>query len=523
MHITILGAGRMGTPIARNLMESGHRICVYNRSPGNVTGLAGAGARVAVTIAEAVGEAQVALTMVAGDAAEEAITFGPGGLLQHLPAGAIHLCMSTIGVETSRRLATAHQEAGQGYVAAPVLGSPSFALARHLWILAAGPDLQVSRCLPVLECLGRGITRIGPRPELAHALKLGAHAFTLAVVEILAEVLAFAEKAGYPPSEYLRILNLGLFKSPLLDAFGGFMVRHDHAPMDLTLDQAELGMVALFQAAEAVQASLPLAAPLLEEVREAQARNLGALDLTALSRLHRQEGGLEPGPKPRPRTRFAGVPAPGGAPAPAGPDHAPVGAPAPPHSPPAPATPPAARPAEASRNPVVPEPPRPAAPPAPVPPAPAPPAPAPPAPVLPAPSPPAPVPPAPAPPAPAPPALPAPGRPPGGQYGYPARDGNLEMVLDLWRTTHFQAQKGIIWAWVDGRRYATPWAGLEAVEHALPQVLFVRIQSDTLLLPQAVLEFRSLLGGRARVSVAGGVKLTASRGGARRLKFLLGL
>ena len=490
MHITILGAGRMGTPIARNLMESGHRICVYNRSPGNVTGLAGAGARVAVTIAEAVGEAQVALTMVAGDAAEEAITFGPGGLLQHLPAGAIHLCMSTIGVETSRRLATAHQEAGQGYVAAPVLGSPSFALARHLWILAAGPDLQVSRCLPVLECLGRGITRIGPRPELAHALKLGAHAFTLAVVEILAEVLAFAEKAGYPPSEYLRILNLGLFKSPLLDAFGGFMVRHDHAPMDLTLDQAELGMVALFQAAEAVQASLPLAAPLLEEVREAQARNLGALDLTALSRLHRQEGGLEPGPKPRPRTRFAGVPAPGGAPAPAGPDHAPVGAPAPPHSPPAPATPPA-----------------------PAPPAPAPPAPAPPAPAHHA----------PAPPAPAPPALPAPGRPPGGQYGYPARDGNLEMVLDLWRTTHFQAQKGIIWAWVDGRRYATPWAGLEAVEHALPQVLFVRIQSDTLLLPQAVLEFRSLLGGRARVSVAGGVKLTASRGGARRLKFLLGL
>ena len=96
------------------------------------------------------------------------------------------------------------------------------------------------------------------------------------------------------------------------------------------------------------------------------------------------------------------------------------------------------------------------------------------------------------------------------------------MVLDLWRTTHFQAQKGIIWAWVDGRRYATPWAGLEAVEHALPQVLFVRIRSDTLLLPQAVLEFRPLLGGRARVSVAGEVKLTASRGGAKRLKFFLG-
>ncbi len=492
MQITVLGAGRMGNPMARNLMESGHQICVYNRSPGKVTGLVEAGARMAATIAEAVGEAQVALTTVSGDAAEEAITFGPGGLLKHLPADAIHLCMSSIGVKTSRRLAAAHQEAGQGYVAAPVLGSPMFAHAHRLWILAGGPDPQVTRCLPVLKCLGSGVTRIGPCPELAHALKLGAHVFTLAMVEIMAEVLAFGEKAGYPPSEYLRVLNLGLFKSPLLDAFGGFMVRHDHAPMDLTLDQAEKGMVALLEAAEAVQASLPLAGPLLEEVREAQARKMGALDLTALSRLHRQEGGLAPGPVSRRRTKSEGVPAPGTASHPAEPDHTLAVAPSPPAVLPAAAAapalppPPTAQSAEAPENLAAPEPPPPA------------------------------------PPSAAQPVEKSAGLP-GAQSGYPARDGDLETVLDLWRTTHFQARRGIVWAWVDGRRYATPWAGLEAVERAMPQALFVRIQADTLLLPQAVVEFQPLLGGRARVSVAGEVKLTASRGGAKRLKFFLGL
>ena len=226
----------------------------------------------------------------------------------------------------------------------------------------------MTRCLPVLKCLGSGVTRIGPCPELAHALKLGAHVFTLAMVEIMAEVLAFGEKAGYPPSEYLRVLNLGLFKSPLLDAFGGFMVRHDHAPMDLTLDQAEKGMVALLEAAEAVQASLPLAGPLLEEVREAQARKMGALDLTALSRLHRQEGGLAPGPVSRRRTKSEGVPAPGTASHPAEPDHTLAVAPSPPAVLPAAAAapalppPPTAQSAEAPENLAAPEPPPPAPP-----------------------------------------------------------------------------------------------------------------------------------------------------------------
>ena len=100
MRITILGLGRMGSAMARNLLEVGHQVTVYNRSPRRLEAMAGTGALVAHSVADAVCNAQVALTMVTDDQAEEELTFGSGGLLAHLPAGAIHLCMSSIGAAT---------------------------------------------------------------------------------------------------------------------------------------------------------------------------------------------------------------------------------------------------------------------------------------------------------------------------------------------------------------------------------------------------------------------------------------
>jgi len=415
MLITILGLGRMGTPMARNLIEAGHQVTLYDRTRERALGLAGGGARVAETVADAVQGARVAITMVSDDAAEQALTHGPGGLLESLGDGAIHLCMSSISLDASRGLAAAHWDAGQGYVAAPVLGNPSVAAARRLWILAAGPDIQVNRCLPLFEALGQGVTRVGPRPELAHALKLGANALTVAMVEALAEVLAYGNKMGFPAGEYLRILNPGLMKSALLDALGGFMVRGDHEPTDQTLDLAAKDMELLIRAAQELRLPMPMTGPLLEQLRAAQARGLGDQDLTALSLVRRQEAGLVPAP-----------------------------------------------------------------------------------------------------------ALPLAAEPQTEAATYPAPDGAATVMLDLWRTSHFEAVGAAVWAWVEGQRHATFWRSLDEVERALSRVQLVRIQRRILLCPHAIQEFKPLFGGWARVTVPGGVNLTASRQATRRLKFLLG-
>jgi 3-hydroxyisobutyrate dehydrogenase-like beta-hydroxyacid dehydrogenase len=318
MRITILGLKDMCSAMAPNLIEAGYEVTLYHGPRQQAANALPAGAQVAYTVAEAVREAQVAITMVADDAAEDALTFYPGGLLNNLPASAIHLCMSSISVEASLRLAGAHEGAGQGYVAAPVLGLPGAAASRRLWIMAAGPDAQVLRCLGILEALGQGITRVGTRPELAHALKLGANALTVAMVETLAEVLAFGEKAGLPPAEYMRILNLGLFRSPLMDAFGGLIVRRDLEPTIQTLDLAAKDLGQLIQGAKDLDVPLPMAGPLMLQLQEARALGLGSRDVTALSMVRRQAAGLvqpiAPGqsggarPRPRLERRRASVP-----------------------------------------------------------------------------------------------------------------------------------------------------------------------------------------------------------------------
>jgi|GEM_PF-22762 len=303
MRIAVLGLGRMGAPMARNLAEVGHQVTLFNRTRARSLELGSTGGRVASSVAEAVAEAQVALTMVSDDAAEEALTFGPNGLLARLPAGAIHLCMSTIGVETSRKLAAAHAEKGQGYVAAPVFGRPGAAASRHLWIVAGGPDAQVTRCLPIFDAVSRGLTRVGSVPEVAHAAKLGGNLLAAVMVEGLSEVLAFGERAGLSPAEFLRLLNTAIFKSPLVDSFGGLMVRHTFEPADLSLNQAARETQLALWAAEGSEVSLPMADLLRQRFEAADAQGLAAQDLSVLFRASRMEAGLEEALVPRPKER----------------------------------------------------------------------------------------------------------------------------------------------------------------------------------------------------------------------------
>jgi len=521
--------------------------------------MAAPGVRVSPTVSDAVAKAQVALTMVADDAAEEDLTYGPGGLLEEMGHGAIHLCMSTIGLDTSRRLAEAHAKAGQGYVAAPVLGKPSDAASRRLWVLAAGPETQVNRCLVALEALGRGITRVGTRAEVAHALKLGANLLTVAMVETLGEVLAFGEKAGFAPADYLRLLNLGLLKSPPMDAFGGLMVRQDYEPSDQTLDLAAKDLELIMRASRDLGMGMPMAAPLLRQVGNAAERGLGGRDLTALALVHRQDARLdEPAPpapaepaRPAPAeparpltkaerrknaaARKAGEPerrkdAESRKPAREAPPEGHAAAVPRPHVPvvakPHPAVPP---------GPIHPIPPKPLPPtvphvearphrdPEPV--APAAPEPAPVPEPVPAPMPePVPV------PTPEPAPVPTPEPVPGAgavqalvdEPSFAAIGPEGALMVELDSTSHFEAVDGAVHAWVEGRRHATPWRSFEEVELAFNHVLFVRIQRTILLNPQAVLDIRSLFGGRAKVRVAGGMELPATREAAKRLRFLLG-
>ena len=154
MRIGFIGLGNMGSAMAANLIKAGHEVTVYNRSRGKVDALAAEGARPADSVAEACG-GDVVISMLANDEAVEGIVFGDGGILASLAQDATHVSSSTISVALSERMTTAHAEAGQQFVAAPVFGRPEAARPRSC---SLSPRARLRHCKRCRESSTRSVS-----------------------------------------------------------------------------------------------------------------------------------------------------------------------------------------------------------------------------------------------------------------------------------------------------------------------------------------------------------------------------
>ena len=159
MEVGVIGLGAMGKGLAGRLIKAGHRVKVWNRSPGPAEILAAEGATRCASAAEAAtGDALV--SMLANDSAYRE-TFLMGGVLDAMPSGALHINMATISVALGKELAQRHDERGVNYVAAPVLGRPDAAAAGQLTILAAGPQAAREKARPLFDTMGQRVWPFG--------------------------------------------------------------------------------------------------------------------------------------------------------------------------------------------------------------------------------------------------------------------------------------------------------------------------------------------------------------------------
>ena len=170
--IGFIGLGNMGLPIATNLLAAGYTLKVYNRTLEKAQPLIEQGAQVVHHPFEAIEPGGIVITMLANDAALEAVMLGENGILSHSVQNSIHLSMSTISPETADKLATLHQQQDSYYVAAPVFGRPDAAAARKLWIALSGQATAKERVRPILEQLGQGIFDFGEAAKAANIVKL---------------------------------------------------------------------------------------------------------------------------------------------------------------------------------------------------------------------------------------------------------------------------------------------------------------------------------------------------------------
>jgi 3-hydroxyisobutyrate dehydrogenase-like beta-hydroxyacid dehydrogenase len=291
MEVGFIGLGRMGAGMAANLLKAGHNVTVYNRTRAKAEALATEGARVADDISGAC-RGEAVFTMLANDAAVENAVLGAGGIRERLARGAIHISSSTISVGLSERLARAHADAGQQFVAAPVFGRPEVAVAGNLFVVAAGAPEALAAAAPLFEAIGQGTFVVSDTPASANLVKLSGNFLIAAVIEALGEAMALIGKGGIDKHQYLDILTSTLFGAPVYKTYGALIADGKFEPAGFAAPLGQKDIRLVLAAAEDLCVPLPLASLLRDRFLTLLARGGEHLDWSAIGGLAATDAGL---------------------------------------------------------------------------------------------------------------------------------------------------------------------------------------------------------------------------------------
>ncbi len=291
MKVGFIGLGQMGSAMAVNLVKAGHEVTVYNRSRDKAEVLAGEGAKVAATVAEACG-GEAVFTMLAHDDALSAVVHGASGVLDSLGKGAVHISASTISVAMSERLTREHAAAGQRFVAAPVFGRPEAAAAAKLFVAAAGAPDAVQSVTPLFEAIGQRTFVLGEEPKSANLVKLSGNFLIASVIESLGEAMALVEKGGVDRHAYLDLLTSTLFNAPVYKTYGGLIADRKFQPAGFAAPLGQKDIRLALAAGEALNVPLPLASLLRDRFLNLLAHGGEELDWSAIGALAAKDAGL---------------------------------------------------------------------------------------------------------------------------------------------------------------------------------------------------------------------------------------
>jgi len=281
MRIGVAGVGRMGGAIAARLMEVGHEVTVWNRSPGKVKPLAEAGAKVAATPAELAAQAEAVVTILTNSDAMTAVYGGPQGLLAAEAKGKLFIEMSTVRPHEEAALADAVRAKGGLFVECPVGGTVGPARQGKLLGVAGAAKEDFERARPLLEQMCRRVDLVGP-VGAGTSLKLALNLPLLVYYQALAE--------AYVLCRHLKLDNKWLMEFLSETSGGPNMLKTRGPAIAAALDGKDPGLAnfdielvckdlsTMVAEAKARGATLPLAEQALAVYAEALEQGWGTRD-----------------------------------------------------------------------------------------------------------------------------------------------------------------------------------------------------------------------------------------------------
>jgi 3-hydroxyisobutyrate dehydrogenase-like beta-hydroxyacid dehydrogenase len=267
--IGFLGLGDLGAPVAANLLDAGYGLRVWNRTASKADALVARGAERATRPADAASPGGIVVSLLWDDASVERVV-ASDDFLARLAPGGVHVSMSTITPEASKRLAAQHAAHGASFVEAPIFGRPEAAVAKQLWIPFAGPAAARDRVRPLLAAMGaQGVFDFGEPIGAATMVKLVGNFLIISAARSLGEGLGIAAASGYDVKATIDMLTQTLFNAPIYQAYGRMIAAGAAAANPSAIPEKDLGLFR--DTARLAGAPTPISDLLLEIVSRAQA------------------------------------------------------------------------------------------------------------------------------------------------------------------------------------------------------------------------------------------------------------
>ncbi len=268
----------MGAGMAGSLARDGHQVTIWNRTEARARDVAAGldgDVSVAATVAEAVADSDVVLTMLFDEAAVLSVA---DDIAAHLPDGAVWVQSATVGPAGARTIA---DRAPGRVLDAPVLGTRKPAEDGTLVVLASGPETLVTAAQPALDAIGGRTVRVGAEIGQASALKLACNAWVGLITAGTAQSLALAQGLGVDPQLFLDAIGGGAVDTPYAHLKGAAMLTGD-MPMSFAVDGIRKDFGLIQEAAQGAGVRDELLAAVLGLFDAASEQGHGEDDLAAV-------------------------------------------------------------------------------------------------------------------------------------------------------------------------------------------------------------------------------------------------
>jgi len=291
--IGFIGLGDMGQVIVPRLLEAGHTVTGWNRSPGKSKSLEDAGMMIASTPAEAAKNADIVLSIVTDGNAVKDVSLGENGIITSLNKEAIYLDMSTISPEVSRFVAEEFDKTGLQMMDAPLSGSPVTVVQGSASIMVAGKKECYEKVYDTLLAIGPKVSYIGSN-GLAVQTKLSINLLLMVEVIAFGEAVAMAEKGGVDRQVVVDAILNSVATSPVLSYRGPFILdgKMPEKPLaDVALQQKDMTLV--LEQSRLLASPAPLAAAANDMMNASRGMGLGHHDFVVAHRAYKKMNGGE--------------------------------------------------------------------------------------------------------------------------------------------------------------------------------------------------------------------------------------